>query len=48
MEQKIADFNEAYTGNFREDEPGASHVGVLIMNPNNGDVLAMAIIPIMI
>lgn len=31
--------------NFREDEPGASHVGVLIMNPNNGDVLAMANYP---
>ena len=45
VEQKIADFNEAYTGNFREDEPGASHVGVLIMNPNNGDVLAMANYP---
>ena len=45
VEQKIADFIEAYTGNFREDEPGASHVGVLIMNPNNGDVLAMANYP---
>ena len=45
VEQKIADFNEAYTGNFRESEPGASHVGVLIMNPNNGDVLAMANYP---
>lgn len=45
VEQKIADFNGAYTGNFREDEPGASHVGVLIMNPNNGDVLAMANYP---
>ena len=45
VEQKIADFNETYTGNFREDEPGASHVGVLIMNPNNGDVLAMANYP---
>ena len=45
VEQKIADFNETYTGNFREDEPGESHVGVLIMNPNNGDVLAMANYP---
>lgn len=45
VEQKIADFNEAYTGNFREGEPGASHVGVLIMNPNNGDILAMANYP---
>lgn len=45
VEQKIADYNEAYTGNFREGEPGASHVGVLIMNPNNGDVLAMANYP---
>ena len=45
VEQKIADFNEAYTGNYREGEPGASHVGVLVMNPNNGDVLAMANYP---
>lgn len=45
VENKIADFNEAYTGNYREGEAGASHVAVLVMNPNNGDVLAMANYP---
>lgn len=45
VEKKIAEFNEAYAGNYREDDAGASHIGVLIMNPNNGDVLAMANYP---
>lgn len=45
VEKKIAEFNEAYTGNYREEDAGASHVGVLIMDPNNGDVLAMANYP---
>lgn len=45
VEDKIAEFNEAYTGNFREDDEGASHIAVLVMNPNNGDVLAMANYP---
>ncbi len=45
VEKKIAEFNEAYRGNFREEDEGASHIGVLIMDPNNGDVLAMANYP---
>ncbi len=45
VEKKIAECNEAYTGNYREEDAGASHVGVLIMDPNNGDVLAMANYP---
>ncbi len=45
VEKKIAEFNEAYTGNYREKDAGASHIGVLIMDPNNGDVLAMANYP---
>lgn len=45
VEDKIKEFNEAYTGNYREGEEGASHVAVLVMNPNNGDVLAMANYP---
>lgn len=45
VEAKIAEFNEAYTNNYREGEAGATHVGVVIMNPNNGDVLAMANYP---
>lgn len=45
VENKIREFNEAYTNNFREGEAGATHIGVVIMNPNNGDVLAMANYP---
>ena len=45
VEKKIAEFNETYQNNYREGEGGASHIGVLIMNPNNGDVLAMAQYP---
>lgn len=45
VEEKIAEFNEAYTGNYREGDAGATHIGVLIMDPNNGDVLAMANYP---
>ena len=45
VEKKIQEFNEAYTDNYREGEGGATRIGVLIMNPNNGDVLAMAQYP---
>ncbi len=45
VEKKIAEFNEAYTGAYRTDDAGASHIGVIIMDPNNGDVLAMANYP---
>lgn len=45
VENKIAEFNEAYTNNYREGEAGATHIAVIMMNPNNGDVLAMANYP---
>ena len=45
VEEKIAEFNEAYTGNYREGDDGATHIGVVVMDPNNGDVLAMANYP---
>lgn len=45
VEAKIAEFNEAYTNNYREGDAGATHIGVVIMDPNNGDVLAMANYP---
>ena len=44
-EKKIQEFNEAYKDNYRQGEGGATRIGVLIMNPNNGDVLAMAQYP---
>lgn len=45
VEKKIAEFNEAYKDNYREGDGGATHIGVVIMDPNNGDVLAMANYP---
>lgn len=45
VEDKIAEFNEAYTNNYRQGEAGAAHIGVVIMDPNNGNVLAMANYP---
>ena len=45
VEDKIGEFNEAYKGNFRTEDEGASHVAVIVMDPNNGDVLAMANYP---
>lgn len=45
VEAKIAEFNEAYTNAYREGDAGATHIGVIIMDPNNGDVLAMANYP---
>lgn len=45
VETKIAEFNEAYTNAYREGDAGATHIGVVIMDPNNGDVLAMANYP---
>ncbi|MBR2402612.1 MAG: peptidoglycan glycosyltransferase [Lachnospiraceae bacterium] len=44
VEKKIAEFNEVYKNNYRRGE-GAEHIAVIVMNPNNGDVLAMANYP---
>ena len=44
VEKKIAEFNEAYTDNYRAGD-GAEHIAVIVMNPNNGDILAMANYP---
>lgn len=45
VEKKIAEFNEAYRNNYRQGEEGAEHIAVIVMNPNNGDILAMANYP---
>ncbi len=45
VESKITEFNNAYKGNYRQDDEGATHIAVLVMNPNNGEVLAMANYP---
>ena len=44
VEKKISEFNEVYKNNYRAGE-GAKHIAVIVMNPNNGDVLAMANYP---
>lgn len=41
VEQKIAEFNESYRDAFT-DGPGSLNTAVLVMNPNNGEILAMA------
>lgn len=45
VESKIHEFNEAYTNAYRQGDAGATHIGVIIMDPDNGDVLAMANYP---
>lgn len=45
VEKKIAEFNEAYRNNYRQGEEGAEHIAVIVMDPNNGDILAMANYP---
>lgn len=44
VEKKIAEFNEAYTDNWTEGD-GSLNTAVIIMNPNTGEVLAMADYP---
>ena len=44
VEEKIAEFNNAYANNSREGN-GSNATAVLIMNPNNGEILAMADYP---
>ncbi len=44
VEKKILEFNAAYTNNFREGD-GSTNTAVIVMNPNNGAVMAMANYP---
>lgn len=44
VEKHIKEFNEEYKNNFR-DGNGADNIGVIIMDPNNGKILAMASYP---
>ena len=45
VEKHILAFNEAHKNEYREGN-GSSNTGVIIMNPNNGEVLAMASYPV--
>lgn len=44
VERKIKEFNDAYKDNYVKGD-GALHIGVVLMDPNNGEVLAMANYP---
>lgn len=42
VEKHIAAFNEKYKGNFREDDDGSKNTAVVIANPQDGSIIAMA------
>ena len=42
VEKAIDDFQEKYTNNFREGEVGSKTAAAIMMDPNTGEVLAMA------
>jgi len=44
VEEKIKEFNAAYTSNHREGD-GSANTAVIVMNPNTGAILAMADYP---
>ena len=44
VEEKILEFNETYRDNYREGA-GSTNTAVIIMNPNTGEILAMAEYP---
>ena len=44
LEDKIQDFAEQYSKN-EHDTDGAKNIGIIVMNPNNGEVLGMATYP---
>lgn len=45
VEQCILEFNEEHRGETRKDEPGSKNTAAIIMNPNTGEILAMASYP---
>lgn len=44
VEEKIKEFNDAYKNNYRKGD-GTLNTAVMVMNPNNGEILAMADYP---
>ncbi len=44
VEEKIKEFSDTYKDNYRAGA-GAENIAVLIMNPNNGEIIAMADYP---
>lgn len=42
VEKYIKEFNDEHRGEYREGEDGSVNTGVIVMNPQTGEVLAMA------
>lgn len=45
VEKYIAKFNEEHKGEYRTGEDGSTNTGVIVMDPNTGNILAMADYP---
>ena len=45
VEDKILRFNEEYADNYRDDEDGSANTAVIVMEPDSGEILAMASYP---
>ncbi len=45
VEQNIKRFNDEHAGEKRKNEPGSKNTAVMIMNPQNGEILAHASYP---
>lgn len=45
VEKYIKQFNEEHKGEYREGELGSKNTGVIVMDPNTGNILAMASYP---
>ena len=45
VEEKVAAFNKEHANAYREGEGGSKNTSVIVMNPNNGEILAMSTYP---
>ena len=45
VEKYIQKFNDEHRGAYRKDEDGSTNTAVIVMDPNNGEILAMASYP---
>lgn len=45
VEKYIKQFNDEYRGAYRKEDDGSTNTAVMVMNPNNGEILAMASYP---
>nr|MBQ8252946.1 hypothetical protein [Lachnospiraceae bacterium] len=45
VEKHVKAFNDAHKGEYREEDDGSTNTGVIVMDPNTGNVLAMSDYP---